>query len=90
MTPRRKVFEAFHKAVGYSVLVLAGVTIIFGLYLANGPKWMLFVIVLWWLGLASFSVILQRRGMAVGSYQAIWGPDPKHLGNAPNPRSEPS
>jgi hypothetical protein len=30
-------------------------------------------------------VTLQRRGLAVDTYQAIWGPDPQHPGNATPP-----
>lgn len=85
MTRRRKWFETLHKTMGYSVLIVAGVTIIVGLFFANGPKWMLLVLLLWWLGLGACSVVLQRKGMAMGSYQAIWGTDPAHPGNAHSP-----
>jgi hypothetical protein len=36
---------------------------------------------LWWSGLVCLFVILQNRGMAVDTYQAIWGVDATHPGN---------
>jgi len=36
---------------------------------------------LWWAALIVVFVLLQRRGMAVDTYQAIWGDDPAHPGN---------
>ncbi|WP_108837195.1 cytochrome b561 domain-containing protein [Tateyamaria sp. Alg231-49] len=82
MTRRRRVFEAVHKSVGYGVLVLAAVTIIYGLLHANAPNWMWVVLVLWWVTLGALVVMMERRGMAVTSYHAIWGDDPAHPGNA--------
>lgn len=81
MTPWRKMFEALHKAMGYALLVLAAVTILFGLWKANGPVWMWLSLVVLWSALIGAFVVLQRRGMAVDTYQAIWGDDPKHPGN---------
>ena len=83
MTTRRRWFEALHKTLGYCVLVLGAITIIYGLLHANGPNWMWVVLVLWWLGLVVASVVLEQRGMAMNSYQAIWGNDPAHPGNTP-------
>ena len=83
MTTRRRWFEALHKTLGYCVLVLGAITIIYGLLHANGPNWMWVVLLLWWLGLGAASVVLEQRGMAMNSYQAIWGNDPAHPGNAP-------
>jgi hypothetical protein len=40
---------------------------------------------LWWLALIALWVTLQRQGRAIDTYQAIWGPDPKHPGNAVPP-----
>lgn len=82
MSRRRRIFEAVHKSVGYTVLILGAVTIIYGLLQANGPNWMWVTLVLWWFGLGLLAIMLERRGMAVPSYQAIWGDDPKHPGNA--------
>lgn len=81
MTRRRRTFEALHKSIGYAVLALAIVTILLGLWKANAPVWMWVVLGIWWPALISAFVLLQRRGMAVDSYQAIWGDDPELPGN---------
>ncbi|MEM9578105.1 MAG: cytochrome b561 domain-containing protein [Pseudomonadota bacterium] len=81
MTPWRLAFEALHKSVGYATLVLAMATILFGLWKANGPVWMWGALILWWTALMIIFIVLQRRGMAVDTYQAIWGTDPTHPGN---------
>ncbi|RLJ58936.1 hypothetical protein BCF46_1074 [Litoreibacter meonggei] len=85
MTTRRLVFEFVHKGAGYIVLGLSCLTISSGLWQANAPKWMLAVIVLWWITLMVISVILQRKGLAFDTYQAIWGPDPSLPGNKRKP-----
>lgn len=81
MTPWRRMFEALHKTLGYGLLLLAMVTILLGLWKANGPVWMWLSLILWWVSLIVAFVVLQRRGMAVDTYQAIWGDDPTHPGN---------
>lgn len=81
MTAWRRVFETLHKSLGYGLLALAAVTILIGLWDANGPRWMWLVIVLWWIVLVNAFVIFQSRGLAVDTYQAIWGTDPRHPGN---------
>ncbi|MEP2027438.1 MAG: cytochrome b561 domain-containing protein [Paracoccaceae bacterium] len=81
MTPRRRWFEILHKTIGYSLLALASATMFLGLVLANGPNWMWLSIVVWWAILLGFCGYYQRKGMAVSSYRAIWGDDPKHPGN---------
>ncbi len=85
MTPRRVAFEYAHKTLGYLTLVLAIATILAGLWEANGPRWMWACLLVWWTGLLACSVYLQRRGHAIDTYQAIWGPDPKHPGNRRRP-----
>ena len=55
--------------------------ILTGLWLANGPVWMWLCLGLWWLVLAMVATVLQRRGWAIDTYQAIWGPDPLLPGN---------
>lgn len=86
MTPWRRMFEALHKSVGYGVLVLAAVTILLGLWKANAPNWMWLALALWWPALVMLFIGLQKRGLAVDTYQAIWGDDPNHPGNAmPHP-----
>lgn len=81
MTPRRLVFEAFHKLVGYSVLALSAVVITLGLDAANAPRWMWIAIFGWWaLMILTFAVLQVSRG-AADTYQAIWGSDPSYPGN---------
>ncbi len=81
MTKRRRTFESVHKTVGYTTLLLALSTIMAGLWLVNSPRWMWLIVALWWGCLAIAFVVLQRRGMAIDTYQAIWGPDSEHPGN---------
>ena len=81
MTPRRQLFEAVHKTLGYGLLAMAAATILSGLWKANGPMWMWLVLLLWWLALIAMFIGLQRQGRAVDTYQAIWGDDPAHPGN---------
>jgi hypothetical protein len=81
MTRRRKVFEHGHKAVGYLALLLSLAAIATGFWLVNAPRWMPLVWGAWCLALAFAWVVLQRQGFAVDTYQAIWGPDPRHPGN---------
>ena len=67
----------FYGAVGYAARSgLEFVTI----YL--GPT---IVLVGWWLVLLVIFAVLQRRGMAVDTYQAIWGSDPSYPGNKRRP-----
>lgn len=81
MTPWRRMFEALHKSIGYGIILLAMITILMGLWTANGPIWMWLVMCVWWAVLLAVFVVLQNRGMAIDTYQAIWGPDPQHPGN---------
>ncbi len=81
MTPWRRAFEALHKSLGYGVLALAAITILAGLWAANAPIWMWLALAIWWPALILVFLAFQRRGMAVDTYQAIWGDDPDHPGN---------
>ncbi|MDA7424079.1 cytochrome b561 domain-containing protein [Thalassococcus lentus] len=81
MTPWRIMFEWSHKILGYAAVLLGMTAIVLGLWQANAPNWMWLTIAAWWLALFVSFVILQRRGRAVDTYQAIWGPDPSHPGN---------
>ncbi|WP_136660736.1 cytochrome b561 domain-containing protein [Nitratireductor sp. XY-223] len=85
MTVRRKMFEHFHKSVGYLALFVACIATASGLWLANGPRWMWIATALWWALLIAVFMLLQRRGLAVDTYQAIWGPDESHPGNRMKP-----
>lgn len=73
MTPRRRLFEAWHKHVGYAVLLAAWDTILLGLDRLALP--------LWWgiapmLAFAALFVLLERLGWRRDTWQAIFGPGP--------------
>ncbi|MEO1722222.1 MAG: cytochrome b561 domain-containing protein [Pseudomonadota bacterium] len=85
MTRRRLAFEYFHKFAGYGLLGLAAWGIVSGMWLANAPVWMWLGLGLWWVGLVAVFVAWQRRGLAVDTYEAIWGPDPSLPGNRRRP-----
>lgn len=85
MTLRRRIFEHVHKSVGYVALLAATATIVSGLWITNAPRWMWTVLAVWWSALWLVAAILQRRGRAIDTYQAIWGPDRKHPGNQITP-----
>lgn len=81
MTRRRKLFEHIHKTIGYMALFSGCVTIVTGLWLLNAPRWMWIIMVSWWLILIGIVAVLQRKSLAIGTYEAIWGPDSCHPGN---------
>ena len=81
MTPRRVLFERVHKSLGYLAVATGAATLLTGLWQANAPRGLFVILIVWWLFLGYAFVFLQRRGMAVDTYQAIWGPDPRHPGN---------
>ncbi|WP_299730512.1 cytochrome b561 domain-containing protein [uncultured Tateyamaria sp.] len=81
MTGWRRMFEWLHKSLGYALLALSVAVIALGLWKANAPLWMWGVLGIWWCFLVGLYSALQKRGMAVDTYQAIWGPDPSHPGN---------
>jgi hypothetical protein len=85
MTLRRRIFERVHKSLGYLTVVLALAALATGLWQANAPRWMWLVVATWWLLLAVAGISWQRQGRAVDTYQAIWGPDPRHPGNRMTP-----
>ncbi|MCC6869943.1 MAG: cytochrome b [Burkholderiales bacterium] len=81
MTRRRVRFERIHKSLGWGAVLLAAATIVLGLHLADAPRWMAAILLLWWAGLGAVAFVLQRRGWCADTYQAIWGPSPEHPGN---------
>lgn len=85
MTLRRLAFEYLHKIGGYLALALAAGAILSGMWRANAPLWMWLGLGFWWASLAVAFALLQRAGRAYDTYQAIWGPDPQHPGNARRP-----
>lgn len=85
MTPYRVWFERLHKSLGWLAVVAAvGVTVL-GLVVADAPRWMALALALWWLALVMLAWRWQRQGRCVDTYQAIWGPDPRHPGNRLEP-----
>jgi hypothetical protein len=85
MTRRRIVFEYGHKIGGYLALCMAVGAILTGLWQANAPIWMWLALVVWWAALLAIAVVFQVKGRVIDTYQAIWGPDPVHPGNARKP-----
>jgi hypothetical protein len=84
MTRRRIWFERVHKSVGWFSFLMAWITIALGLWLADAPRWMPISIAFWWAFLATVASKWQRAGRCIDTYQAIWGPDAIHPGNASN------
>ena len=85
MTPHRIWFERLHKFLGWLALIASVGVIVLGLRIADAPRWMLAVLTVWWLALAAAAIYWQRQGRCVDTYQAIWGPDAHHPGNARPP-----
>jgi hypothetical protein len=85
MTPYRKTFERLHKGLGWLAVVAAVAVIALGLHVADAPRWMALVLAAWWLLLALAAWRWQRQGRCIDTYQAIWGPDPRHPGNRIKP-----
>ena len=81
MTPHRIWFERLHKFLGWLAVFAGPAVIVLGLFLADAPRWMLVVLILWWLALCVAAWHWQRQGRCVDTYQAIWGPDANHPGN---------
>ena len=85
MTPRRIAFERLHKGLGWSVVPLVWLATGYGLLLADAPRWMPVALVAWWSCLIALFVVLQRRGLCIDTYQALWGDGPHHPGNQRRP-----
>ena len=85
MTPYRRAFERLHKGLGWLALVAAVAVMVLGLLVADAPRWMAVLLATWWLLLALAAWRWQRQGRCVDTYQAIWGPDPRHPGNRIKP-----
>ena len=81
MTTHRLWFEAIHKTGGWLAVALAIVTICFGLWAADAPRWMALMLTAWWVVLLIFSVRMQRAKRCIDTYQAIWGLSLAHPGN---------
>jgi len=75
MTLRRVIFEWVHKCGGYMALLLAVFATFSGLVVADAPRWMVLVLLLWWMALIVMCLVLQKQGRCIDTWQAIWGPD---------------
>jgi hypothetical protein len=73
MTRHRRIFEWWHKRMGYASLVLTVMATALGLVLADAPRWMALAIAMWWALLVFVFIWLQRQGRAIDTYTAIWG-----------------
>lgn len=82
MTRRRIWFERIHKFLGWLAVLMAIVLILMGLSVVDAPRWMPVILILWWLALGFAAWFWQKQGRCTDTYQAIWGPDPQHPGNA--------
>ena len=85
MTLRRVAFERLHKAAGWAALPVVVATTAAGLVMLDAPRWMALLIAAWWVVFAAAFAALQRAGLCVDTYQAIWGTDPRHPGQARRP-----
>ena len=85
MTPRRLAFEYFHKSLGYFAILLGWSTSFLGMWIVNGPTWMFVVLTIWFVVFIVLFTVLQKRGLALGTYQAIWSPDSDLPGNRRKP-----
>ena len=85
MSKRRIRFEYFHKTVGYTLIYLSVAAIFSGMWYLNAPRWMWLAFTFWWISLVAAYILLQKKGWAVDTYQAIWGPDPSLPGNQKKP-----
>jgi len=81
MTRWRLAFEHLHKSLGYAAIGVSVAVIFTGLWKSNAPIWMWVALSAWWSVLIILFVMMQRRGMAVDTYQAIWGDGLRHPGN---------
>jgi len=85
MTPRRVVFEAVHKHLGWAAPPIAVGATGLGLAIVDAPRWMALTLACWWILLGGVFVRLQSSGRCLDTYQAIWGPDPALPGNRRKP-----
>jgi hypothetical protein len=86
MTLRRQLFEGWHKVCGWWAVLLAPLAVLLGLALLGWPRALCCVAALL-LGLeVALATLLARGALGINTYQAIWGPDPRHPGNRANTR----
>ena len=72
MTLHRRIFEWFHKVLGYGTLLASAWILGSGLVLSDSPRWMALGAGAWLVLLVVFFIALERRGY-VRTYPALWG-----------------
>ena len=75
MTLRRRLFELWHKNLGYVSIALAVAAAWTGIELAGLPDWLAWALILLVLAFVAVFVMLTRKGRRVDTWLAIWGPD---------------
>lgn len=81
MSPRRVWFERVHKSLGWLLVAASVIALNAGLVLADAPRWMPALLVVWWLALTAWALRWQAQGRCISTYQSIWGLDSEHPGN---------
>lgn len=81
MSVWRQWFEYLHKGIGWLSILVSIPTIILGLTASDAPRWMLIVLIIWWVAVGIWFIRLQSLGRCIDTYQAIWGPEETHPGN---------
>ena len=77
MTPRRRIFEAYHKNAGYIAGLLALGAVASGLMQYPLP-WLLGVVVFLILLVLAVAAVLDYKGLRYDGYKAAHGTDPEH------------
>ena len=90
MTLRRHLFEAWHKTMGWGLIVLAAVTILLGIQLVGAPSWLLVLAGMLQAAMLCGLIDGRLRLRWVDTYAALWGPDPEHPGNRKGSGAPPS
>jgi len=85
MTPRRRMFEFWHKKFGWLSILLALLAVFLGLQLYGWPRSLCIACMAIILLQAGNLTWLMRTSRRISTYQALWGPDPRHPGNRKDP-----
>ncbi|WP_131118801.1 cytochrome b561 domain-containing protein [Lichenihabitans psoromatis] len=74
MSLRRRLFETWHKTIGWGLLVLAQITIILGADLAGSPDWLCILLAVSMMAIVLAILDSHIRGRWVDTHAALWGP----------------